>query len=78
MRNEEAMLASTRDTCNCFCRLYACIVIKNYTKIQGPQFEFVMRTWHIISLIAENKPHAHHKTLLHTINVYNTCPVSLC
>ena len=27
--------------------------------------------------IAENKPHAHHKTHLHTIKVYNTRPVCL-
>ena len=30
-----------------------------------------------ISIIAENKPCAHHKTNLHTIKVYNTRPVSL-
>ena len=31
-----------------------------------------MRTWRVISIIAENKPHAHHKTYLHTMKVYNT------
>ena len=31
----------------------------------------------IISIIAENKPYAHHKTHLHTIKVYNTRPVSI-
>ena len=32
----------------------------------------VMRTWRVISIIAENKLHAHHKTHLHTMKVYNT------
>ena len=36
-----------------------------------------MRTWRVISTMAENKPHAHHKTHLHTMKVYNTRPVSL-
>ena len=31
-----------------------------------------MRTWRVISIIAENKLHAHHKTHLHTMKVYNT------
>ena len=30
-----------------------------------------------MSIIAENKLHAHHKTHLHTMKVYNTWPVSL-
>ena len=30
-----------------------------------------MRTWRVILIIAENKPHAHHKTHLHTMKVYN-------
>ena len=25
-------------------------------------------TWHVISIIAENKSHAHHNTHLHTVN----------
>ena len=29
------------------------------------------------SFIAESKPHAHHRTHLHTMKVYNTRPVSL-
>ena len=44
-----------------FGRLY------NYTKIQEPRLErndIVMRTWHVISIIAENKPHAPQKTHL--------------
>ena len=36
-----------------------------------------MKTWRVISIIAENKPHAHRKTQLHTMKVYNTRPVSL-
>ena len=35
-----------------------------------------MRTWHVISIIAENKPDAHHKTHLHTMKVYNIRQVS--
>ena len=34
-------------------------------------------TWRVISINAENKPHAHHKTHLHTMKVYNTRPVGL-
>jgi len=52
--------------------------VYSYTKIRGPRFErnyVVMGTWHVISIIAENKPHVHHKTHLHTIKVYNTRPV---
>ena len=30
-----------------------------------------MRTWRVILIIAENKPHTHHKTRLHTMKVYN-------
>ena len=36
-----------------------------------------MRTLRVISIIAENKPHADHKTHLHTTKVYNTRSVSL-
>ena len=36
-----------------------------------------MRTWHVISIIVENKPQAHQKVHLHTIKVYNTRPESL-
>ena len=36
-----------------------------------------MRTWRVISIVAENKPHAHHKIHLHTMTVCNTRPVSL-
>ena len=34
-------------------------------------------TWSVISFIAEKKRPAHHKTQLHTVNVYNNRPVSL-
>ena len=33
-------------------------------------------TWRFISIVAENKPCAHHKTHLRTMKVYNTRPVS--
>ena len=32
------------------------------------------RTWRVFSITAENKPHAHHKTHLHAMHVYNTRP----
>ena len=54
--------------------------VYNYTKIEGARFKrnyIVMRTWHINLIIVENKPHAHHKTYLHTIKVYNNRQVSL-
>ena len=35
-------------------------------------------TWRVISIIAENKPHAHHKSHLHTMKVYNTRPSQFC
>ena len=55
----------------------------NYTKIQGPRFERnyivaidknMMRTWCVISNIAENKLDAHHdhKPHLHTIKAVQT------
>ena len=33
---------------------------------------------HGISIIAENKPHANHKTHMHTMKVYNTRPSQFC
>ena len=56
------------------------LICLNYTKIQGARFErnyIVIRTWHINSMIAKNKPPAHHKTHLHTKKAFNTRPVSL-
>ena len=44
-----------------------------YNCMKIPWFERnVMRTWRVISIIAENKLHAHHKTHLHTMKVYIT------
>jgi len=57
------------------------IRVYKYTKIQGPNLQrnYIITgdktklfTWHVISIIAENKSHAHHKTHLHTVKVYNT------
>ena len=49
--------------------------------MQGPRFERkraeMWWTWHVTSIIAENKPHAHHKTHLYTTKVSNTRPVCL-
>ena len=33
--------------------------------------------WLLVSIMAKNKPHAHHKTPWRTMKVYNTRPVSL-
>ena len=35
-------------------------------------------TWHVMSIIAENKSHAHHKTHLHAMKVYKTRPSQFC
>ena len=56
-----------------------------YTKIEGLRFErnYIGQrakkwwTWCVISIIAENKPHAHHETYFHLIKVYNSWTVSL-
>ena len=34
-------------------------------------------TWRVISVITKNKLHAHRKTHLYTMKVYNTWPVTL-
>ena len=56
-------------------------------KIQGPRFQrnYIIAkdqknefTWHVISIIAENKPHANHKSHLHTMKVYNTRTSRFC
>ena len=63
----------------CGRRLYVCII----HNIQRPRFErnYIFardqRKKHDVSIIAKNKPHAHHKTDLHTVKVYNARPVSL-
>ena len=35
-------------------------------------------TWHVMSIIAENKSHAHHKTHLHAMKVYKIRPSQFC
>ena len=60
--------------------------VYKYTKIKGLDSGEVISlptrkknwwTWRFISIIAENRQHAHHKTHLDTMKVYNTRPVSL-
>ena len=69
------MLATTRDLSTVTRYIYACIIKQKFkglylTEITSlPEIKNEMRTWHIISIIAENKTHAHHKTHLHTIKV---------
>ena len=51
----------------CGRRLYACINTRNSRtsiaeKLHHCQKSKKWFTWHVISIIAENKPHAHHKT----------------
>ena len=64
-------------------RLYASIVTRKFKGLHSrkitslPEIKNVIRTWRVISIIAENKPHAHPKTHLHAVKVYNTGPVSL-
>ena len=68
----------------CSRRLYACIITRNsrlgidLREITSlPEIKNIMRTWHIIPIFTQNKPHAHHKTHLHTTKVFNTLTVSL-
>ena len=35
-------------------------------------------TWHVNSIIAENKSHSHQKSRLHAMKVYNTRPSQFC
>ena len=60
--------------------------VYNYAKIQGPRFErnyIIVRDQkrekgrRVISIITENKPHAHHKTYQQTMKVFNTRSVSI-
>ena len=39
--------------------------------------ENVINMARVISFVAKNRPHAHHKTHLHTMKIYNTRPVNL-
>ena len=41
--------------------------LREITSLQEIKNE--MRTWHVMSIIAENKPHAHHKTHLNTLSL---------
>ena len=64
----------------CFWINWVRMYIKYVHENQGPQFErnqlhHYQRTWRVISIIAEKKPHAHHKTHLHIMTVYDTRPV---
>lgn len=38
-------------------KLFLSVRVHKYTKMKGPN-----KTWHIISIITKNKPHAYHKT----------------
>ena len=80
----ERVLATTGNNV-CGCKLYACInTQKLYSRASIPEKRHHCQrsknlfTWHVISIIAENKPHAHHKTHLNAIKVYNTRPSQLC
>ena len=64
-------------------RLYACINTRKFKGLDSRKITSLPEikkwfTWHIISIIAENKSHAHHKTHLHTMTVYNTRPWQFC
>ena len=64
----------------CSRRLYACINIRKFRglnsteKLHHCQKSKKWFTRHIISIIAENKSHAHHNT----VKVYNTRPSQFC
>ena len=60
--------------------------VYKYTKIQGLDSREItslpeikkMNTWHVISIIADNKTHVHHKSYLHTMKVCNTRTSQVC
>ena len=60
--------------------LYSCIIkqkfkdldLRKITSLQEIKNE--MRTWHVMSIIAKNKLHAHHKTHLNTLSLQH--PIS--
>ena len=64
-------------------RQYACINIWKFKGLDSreitslPEIKKVINM-HVISIIAENKPHAHHKNHLHALKVYNTRPSQFC
>ena len=50
------------------CRLYACINTWKFKALNSREITSLAEiknwyTWHVISIIAENKSHAHHKTI---------------
>ena len=60
--------------------------VHKYTKIKGLDSRETTSyctesktwwTWCVISIIAENKPHTHHKVRLHIMKVYNNRPVNI-
>ena len=66
----------------CGCRLYASINTQKFKGLDSREITslqeikkvtYMTRSWHNISVITENKPHAHH-----TMKVYNTRPLPFC
>ena len=63
----------------CGRRIYACINTRKFKGLDSREIASLSGiinwfTWHVISIIAENKPHAHHRTHLRAMKVYNTLP----
>ena len=63
----------------CGRRIYTCINTRKFKGLDSREIASLSWinkwfTWHVILNIAENKPHAHHKTHLRTMKVYNTRP----
>ena len=77
------VLATTGNTSAIAGYTLACIITRKFKGLDSreitslPEMKNVMRTWRVISIIAENKPHSHHKTLLHTMKVTITIEVLL-
>ena len=69
-------------------RLYACINTQKFKGLDSREITWLPDIsgqiskkwfkWYVISIIAENKSHAHYKTHLHKVKVYNTRPSRLC
>ena len=67
----------------CSRRLYACINTQKFKGLDSREITSLPEikkwfTWHVISIIAENKLPANHKTHLHTITVCNTRLSQFC